>query len=278
MTQFVNNLKTTLLLSGLFALILFIGSRFGAGGVLIALLLGGGMTFVSFFFSDQIAVKSMGGEEVDRDTAPDLVGMVEKLAASADLPTPRVFVCPQQAPNAFAAGRNPDHSVVAVTRGALQILEPHELEGVIAHELSHIKNRDTLISTVAAAIGGAINALAWMSLFFMGGRDGEGNPLVSLLMFLVAPFAATLIQLAISRSREYVADADAAEIAGTPEGLASALEKLDQVSRGVPLHDGRMDAANHLFIVEPLTGGSMAKLFATHPPIEERVQRLRAGA
>lgn len=273
MTRFVNNMKTVLLLGGMFGLILAIGAQFGQGGLLIALLLGGGMNIIAFFFSDKIAIASMGGQQVDETTAPDLVAMVGRLAKNANLPMPRVYICPQEAPNAFATGRNPQNAAVAVTQGALRLLSYDELEGVMAHELAHVKNRDTLISTIAATIAGAISYLGWMALFFGGGNREGGNPLVMLLLIILAPISAALIQMAISRSREYVADHDAAVIAGTPEGLIGALRKLDAMARRVPL-EGENSAQNHMFIVQPLSGDSLGKLFSTHPSTEQRIARL----
>lgn len=276
MTRFVNNTKTVLLLGLLFGLILLIGAQFGARGVVMAFIIGGITNVIAFFFSDRIAVAAMGGQEVDERSAPDLITMVRRLADNANLPMPRVYVCPQEAPNAFATGRSPRKAAVAVTKGALQLLTYEELEGVIGHELTHIKNRDTLISTVAATVAGAINALAWVA--YLGGtsRDREGgNPLIMLAMLLLAPIAAALIQMAISRSREYVADAGGAQIAGTPHGLIAALQKLDAYSRRIPLR-GANPAQNHMFIIQPLSGGGgFNRLFSTHPPTEDRIAKLR---
>ena len=271
MTRFVNNVKTAAFLGLMFGIILLIGSRWGAPGLTIAFLLGGTMNLVAFFFSDRIALASMRAEEVDETKAPDLITMVARLARNADLPMPRVYICPQQAPNAFATGRSPKRAAVAVTHGALQMLSYDELEGVMAHELAHVKNRDTLISCVAATIAGVISYIGWMALWF-GDRD---NPIAGLVMFLVAPIAASLIQMAISRSREFVADADGASIAGTPNGLISALQKLDAAARGIPLHDGRLESQNHMFIVQPFSGSSVGRLFTTHPSTEQRIEKLR---
>jgi heat shock protein HtpX len=273
MTRFINNTKTAVLLGALFGLVLFLGYLFGGPqGLIIAFVLGGVMNVVAFFYSDKLAIVAMRGQEVDENSAPDLVHMVARLSQNAGLPMPRVYVCPQQAPNAFATGRSPKHAAVAVTHGALQLLAYDELEGVIGHELAHVKNRDTLISTVAAIIAGAISYLGWMALWF-GGRDRE-NVLVALLMLILAPIAAALIQMAISRSREYVADADGARIAGTPNGLIAALQKLESVNRRVPMGN-QMPSQNHMFIVQPLTGGGMSKLFSTHPSTEDRIAKLR---
>jgi heat shock protein HtpX len=272
MTRFLNNVKTAALLGGLFGLILFIGARFGPGGLLIAFLFGGIGNLVAFFYSDKIAVAAMGGQEVDEDSAPQLVALVRRLATRAELPMPKVYLCPQEAPNAFATGRNPENAAVAVTKGALNMLSEEELAGVVGHELAHIKNRDTLISTVAATIAGALNTLAWFGIFFLG---DEENPLAGLLVLLVAPFAAMIIQMALSRSREYVADADGARIAGGSAGLISALQTLEAGAQQAPLHNGRHDEVNQLCIVEPLTGGRLANLFSTHPPMDDRIAKLR---
>jgi heat shock protein HtpX len=280
MTRIWNNFKTAALLGLLFGLILYIGSFWGANGLIIAFLFGGLMNFVAFFFSDKIALTAMQAQEVDDATAPDLVPMVRRLANNAGLPMPRVYVCPHEAPNAFATGRSPRKAAVAVTHGALKLLSYDELEGVMAHELAHVKNRDTLISAVAATIAGALSMLAQMA-FFMGGMGGHsdddegGNPIAGLLMIILAPIAATLIQLAISRSREFVADAEGAAIAGTPHGLANALRKLEAVSQRVPMHNEN-PAFNHLFIVQPLSGvgTALAGLFRTHPPTEQRIAKL----
>ena len=226
MTRFVNNIKTAALLGMMFGLILLIGAQFSRGGLMIAFLLGGALNIVAYFYSDKIALASMRGQEVDEKTAPDLVGMVRRLSENASLPMPRVYICPQQAPNAFATGRSPQKAAVAVTHGALKLLSYDELEGVMAHELAHVKNRDTLTICVAATIAGAISYLGYMAFWFggMGSNNREGgNPLVGLLLLVLAPIAASLIQLAISRSREFVADADGAHIAGTPHGLIGAV-------------------------------------------------------
>ena len=277
MTRSMNNLKTALLLGLLFGLILFIGAQFGRQGLIFAFVFGGMTNVIAYFFSDKIALASMRGQAVDEKTAPDLVHMIGRLAENAGLPMPRVYVCPQQAPNAFATGRSPSRAAVAVTQGALKLLTYDELEGVMAHELAHVKNRDTLISCVAATIAGAISFLGYMAFWFGGsGQQREGsNPLVGLLMLILAPIAAGLIQMAISRSREFVADADGARIAGTPHGLIGALRKLDATARRIPLENER-PAQNHMFIVQPLSGGGgVAKLFSTHPPMSHRIARLQ---
>ncbi len=281
MTRFTNNAKTAVLLGLLFGLILLIGAQFGQRGLMMAFVFGGMTNVIAFFFSDKIALKAMRGQLVDEKTAPDLVHMVGRLAENAGLPMPKVYICPQEAPNAFATGRNPRNAAVAVTNGALKLLSYDELEGVMAHELAHVKNRDTLISCVAATIAGAISFLGYMAFWFGGAASNNrqgGNPLVGLLLLILAPIAAGLIQMAISRSREFVADADGATIAGTPDGLIGALRKLDATARRIPLAN-EMPSQNHMFIVQPLSGGrNIARLFTTHPPVNERIARLQALA
>jgi heat shock protein HtpX len=278
MTRFVNNIKTAVLLGLMMGLILLAGYFIGGGrpeAVILAFLFGGVSTIISFFFSDKIALAAMRGVEADPRAHGDLIEMVRRLAQNANLPMPKVYICPQEAPNAFATGRSPKKAAVAVTVGALRLLTYDELEGVMAHELAHVKNRDTLISTVAAVIAGAISALAYMGLWMGGGgnnREG-GHPLAALLMVFLAPLAAALIQMAVSRSREFVADADGARIAGTPMGLINALRKLEAYSQRIPM-ETPMPTQNHMFIVEPFAGASIAKLFATHPPTEDRVRKL----
>lgn len=273
MVAFLNNVKTVLLLGGLMGLFVAVGSLYGQQGMIVALVLGGVMNFVAWFFSDKIAIAAMRGREVDEATGGDLYPMVDELRRRAGLPMPRVFVCPHEAPNAFATGRSPSRAAVAVTQGALRLLGREELEGVIAHELAHIKNRDTLISTVAATLAGVLAWIAQWGLMLGGGRREGANPLVVIATIFVAAVGAAVIRAMISRSREYVADADGARLAGTPRGLMSALSKLDAVSRRVPLYNPN-PAANNLFIVEPLTSNSLLSLFATHPPIEKRLAAL----
>ncbi len=276
MTQFINNTKTAVLMGLMFGLILCGGYLIGGTqGLIIAFLLGGIGNIIAYYHSDKIALASMRGQLVDARSAPDLVEMVGRLARNADLPMPKVYVCPQQAPNAFATGRNPRNAAVAVTQGALSLLTYDELEGVMAHELAHVKNRDTLTSTVAATIAGAISAMGWMHLFGGGGRDS--NPLYALAFIVLAPLAAGVIQMAISRSREYVADADGAEIAGTPHGLISALQKLEATARRVPMQN-QVPTQNHMFIVQPLSGKGLSGLFSTHPSTADRVAKLRKMA
>lgn len=279
MTRFVNNTKTAVLMAAMFGLILCAGQLLGGSqGLIFAFVLGGLGNIVAFFFSDKIAIASMRGQEVDAQTAPDLVEMVGRLARNADLPMPKVYICPQQAPNAFATGRSPRKAAVAVTQGALQLLSYDELEGVMAHELAHVKNRDTLTSTIAATIAGAISALGWVFMF--GGRDRDVHPAFALLFVILAPIAAGIIQMAISRSREFVADHDGAEIAGTPHGLISALQKLEMQAQRIPMaHEN--PAQNHMFIVQPLSmsgGAGLTNLFRTHPTTEDRIAKLREMA
>ncbi len=280
MTRFFNNLKTTFLLTLLFVLILTIGARLGGqAGLMIAFIFGLVMNVGAYFFSDKIAIATMRGQEVDQHSAPDLYHMVGRLAANANLPMPKVYICPQEAPNAFATGRNPQNAAVAVTHGALKLLRYEELEGVMAHELAHVKNRDTLTSCVVATLAGVITMVAnmaqWALIFGgFGGNDRNGNALGQLLMIILAPIAAVMIQMAVSRSREFVADHDGAKIAGTPYGLISALQKLESVSSKMPLR-GADPSQSHMFIVSPAIGKSLAGLFRTHPRTEERIAKLR---
>ncbi len=273
-----NTLKTTVLLAALTALIILIGRFFGGQqGMIIAFVLAIVMNFSSYWFSDKIVLSMYRAQPLEPHQAPRLFSTVERLTQQAGLPMPRLYILPHDSPNAFATGRNPSHAAVAVTQGLLRILDERELEGVLAHELSHIKDRDILIGSIAATLAGAIMLLAtmarWGAIFGgFGGDDDEGGILGLLLVAILAPIAALLIQLAISRSREYMADAEAAKIAGNPYGLADALRKLSHASRRVPLRAS--PPTSHLFIVRPLSGRGMANLFSTHPPIEERIKRL----
>ena len=274
MQKLWNNTKTTLLLGGLMGLCLGVGYLLGGQQALLpALLIGGALNVLAFFFSDRIALATMRAQPVSRRDDPVLYDTVQRLAERANLPAPRVYVSPAAAPNAFATGRSPKHSAVCVTLGLRRMLDDEELAGVLAHELSHIRHRDMLIGTIAAVVAGAITVLTYLGLFF-GGDDDDGSPLVALLLLIVAPIAAGLIRMAISRSREYEADRGGAEIAGGGRGLARALRKLDAASRQVPLPVP--DSQSNLFIVQPLTGRRMAKLFASHPPMDERIRRLQA--
>jgi heat shock protein HtpX len=271
--------KTTLLLASLTGLLLFVGQAVGGqSGMTFALLMAAVMNFAAFFWSDKIVLRMYNAQPVGPREAPELYETVARLAQKANIPMPRLYVIPDPALNAFATGRSPSHAAVAATEGILRAMTREELEGVLAHELSHVLNRDTLISTVAATLAGAITHLAHFLMFF-GGRDDDDapNPLVALATMLLAPFAAMLIQLAVSRSREYAADATGAALVGHPEGLARALQKLQMASARVPMHVPD-PATAHLFIVNPLTGRSFANLFSTHPPLEDRIARLLGRA
>lgn len=279
-----NTLKTGILLVLLAAILLFIGGAVGGrGGLMIALVLALVMNVVSYWFSDKIVLRLYGAQEVSEAEAPQLYGIIRRLAQRAQIPMPRVYLIVTATPNAFATGRNPQHAAVAVTEGSLQLLDQRELEGVLAHELAHIKNRDTLTMTITATIASAVMFVAdmarWGAIFGGFSRDEEdngGGVLGFLVTAIVAPLAATLVQMAISRSREYAADATGARLAGSPYGLADALEKLAYAAERIPAE--MTPATAHLFIVNPLSGRSFATLFSTHPPIEERVQRLRRMA
>ena len=273
MYAFWNNFKTTLLMAGLMGLALGIGYLIGGPQALLpALIIGGVMNFIAFFFSDKIALSTMRAVQIGPEDDPVLYRMVERLAERANLPMPKVYISRANAPNAFATGRNPRHAAVCVTIGLRELLNERELEGVIAHELAHVKHRDVLISTVAAIVAGAISWIAYMSLWF-GGRDRDRNPLVAILIMIFAPIAAAIIQMGISRARGVEAGRAGAAIAGSPDGLANALLALE---RGQRVPTPAPDAQNNMFIVEPLRGSDMAKWFSTHPPVEERVARLRA--
>jgi len=278
----MNMVKTFILMAALTALFMVAGQALGGrGGMMFALVMALGMNFFAYWFSDTMALSMSGAREVDRREAPDLHAMVESLSRRAGLPKPRVYVIERQTPNAFATGRDPEHAAVAVTTGLLSILDRSELEGVLAHELAHIKNRDILISSIAAVMAGAIGYLASMaqwSLLFGGLRgddeDDGGGLFGALVMMILAPLGATLIQMAISRGREYAADADGARICGRPMALAAALQNLENYNRRLPMNVN--PATAQMYIVNPLAGGSVADLFSTHPPIGERVRRLMA--
>ena len=278
----MNSLKSVVLLGALTGLLLFIGGLFGGrGGVMIAFLFAVVMNFGAYWFSDKIILRMYQAQEVTENQAPEIYAIVRNLALRASLPMPKVYIIPEDTPNAFATGRDEHHAVVAMTEGILRILNREELEGVLAHELTHIKNKDMLIGSIAATLAGAIVMLAHMAQWaaiFGGARsrdDDEGGGIVGLiLMAVLAPIAATLIQMAISRSREYLADEGGAKISGKPYGLAGALEKLSRASQAMPM-DANPSTA-HLFIVNPLTGKAFMNLFSTHPPIEERIARLRS--
>jgi heat shock protein HtpX len=279
-----NLLKTAVLLAALTSLVVLIGGAIGGQqGMVIAFILAIAMNFGSYWFSDRIVLAMYGAQPIEESQAPDLYRVVRRLTSKAGIPMPRVYLIPNDTPNAFATGRSPEHAAVAVTEGILRMLDDDELEGVLAHELSHVKNRDTLIMTVAATLAGVITYLAhmaqWAAIFGGSRRDddeGGGGALGALLMAILAPIAAMLIQLAISRAREFQADASGAQLAGRPWGLAKALEKLDMASKVTPMQ--ATPATAHLFIVNPLRGAGLLTLFSTHPPIPERIARLRAMA
>ncbi|HNT58203.1 MAG TPA: zinc metalloprotease HtpX [Syntrophales bacterium] len=277
----MNRLRTVILLGALTGLLMLIGGYFGGKqGMVIAFLFAVVMNFGSYWFSDRIVLSMYRGREVSESQAPELYGIVKNLALRAGLPMPRVCIIPSETPNAFATGRDYRHAVVAVTEGLLRILNRDELEGVLGHELTHVKNRDILIGSIAATLAGAVMMLAsmakWAAIFGAGGRDGEegGGPLGLLVMAILAPLAAMLIQMAVSRSREYLADDGGAAVSGKPYALASALEKLSRASKTVPM--AANPATAHMFTVNPLSGRSMMNLFSTHPPMEKRIARLRA--
>lgn len=281
----INRFKTTLLLTLLTLLMVAMGSAIGGKtGMVFAFFMACAMNFFSYWFSDKIVLTMYGAREIDEAANPAFYGLVRQLALQAGLPMPRVYVIPTDSPNAFATGRNPAHAAVAATEGILRLLSPDELEGVMAHELAHVKNRDILVSTIAATFAGAIsmlgNMLQWAAIFGAGRRDddeGGGGLIGGLAMAIVAPLAAMLIQMAVSRSREYLADESGAAICGNPLALAGALRKLHTASRMIPMAEAS-PASAHLFIVNPLTGGALLNLFSTHPPMEERIARLEALA
>lgn len=266
-----NTLKTTLLLGLLSGLLLFIGDLLGGPqGLVIAFGFALVTNAVSYWFSDKIALAMYRAQQVGPEHP--LYQLTAQLARKAELPMPKVYVIPDESPNAFATGRNPSHASVAATQGLLRVLSQDEIAGVIAHELAHVKHRDILISSVAATIAAAIMMAARFAMFFGGSRDERGSPIAGLLMLVLAPIAAILIQMAISRSREYAADAGAARIIGSPHPLVNGLRKIDAIARRVPLDAN--PATAHMFIVQPFTGASLASLFATHPPMEKRIAAL----
>jgi heat shock protein HtpX len=270
-----NTFKTAFLLVGMTLLLMFIGGYFGGQrGMLTALIIAGVMNFGAYFFSDKIALASYSAQPVTREQLPRVYQVVERLTQKAGLPMPKIYVIPTDSPNAFATGRNPQHASVAVTQGIVNLLSDEELEGVLAHELGHVNNRDILISSIAATLAGAITYLARFAMFFGGGSrdDRRGGGLGALVMMILAPLAALLIQMAVSRSREYQADESGAHLTGNPYALASALAKLDAYSKRIPMAANPSTA--HLFIVQPLLGVNVGNLFSTHPPIAKRIERL----
>ncbi|MBN1435450.1 MAG: M48 family metalloprotease [Sedimentisphaerales bacterium] len=270
MFRLMNNVRTAILLAGLMALFLYIGSFWGQGGIIIALLLGGTMNMVAYFFSDKIAIASMRARPVTEAQAPQLYSIVRELSQKANLPMPRIYICPQSAPNAFATGRNPRNAAVAVTEGLLHILDRNELMGVLGHELAHVKHRDILISCIAATIAGAISALGYLLWFVPMGDNRRGNPLAAIALIILAPIAAALIQMAISRKREYNADSFGAELAGDPMYLATALEKLHLQNQRIPM-PVPIESQKNMFIVQPFSGKDAGDLFNTHPSLEKRL-------
>ena len=276
-----NLLKTAVLMAAITALFMAIGSMLGGrNGMMIALAVAVGMNFFSYWFSDTMVLKMYKAREVDDSSAPQFYGMVRELAQRAQLPMPRVYLIDEDAPNAFATGRNPEHAAVAATTGILRVLSERKLRGEMAHELAHVKHRDILISTVSATMAGAISMLANFAKFF-GGRGGENrpNPIVGILVMILAPMAAGLIQMAISRSREFEADRGGAEISGDPRSLASALDKIHRYAQGTTLEAAeRHPETAQMMIMNPLSGGGLRGLFSTHPSTEERIERLLAMA
>ena len=287
-----NWLKTSILMAGIIALFGAIGAMIGGkSGMLLALLFGGAMNIFSYWFSDKMVLRMYNAQPVDETSSPYLYNMVRELAARAQLPMPKVYIIHEDQPNAFATGRNPEHAAVAATSGILQMLSERELRGVMAHELAHVKHRDILLSTISATMAGAISSLANFAMFFSG-RDSEGrpsnpiasiavgrpsNPLVGLMVAILAPLAASLIQMAISRAREFEADRGGAEIAGDPHALADALLKIDAFARGIPMPTAEAHPeTGQMMIMNPLSGGGLRGLFSTHPATEERVAKLRA--
>ena len=277
-----NLFKTAVLMAAITALFMALGSFLGGRqGMMIALVAAIGMNFFSYWFSDKLVLKMYNAQEVDETSAPQFYRMVRELAQKAELPMPRVYVIEEDAPNAFATGRNPEHAAVAATTGIMRVLSDRELRGVMAHELAHVRHRDILISTISATMAGAISMLANFAMIF-GGRNSEGrpsNPIAGILVMLLAPLAASLIQMAISRSREFEADRGGAEISGDPQALASALQKIQAYAHSTPLEAAeRNPATAQMMIINPLSGGGLRGMFSTHPATEERVERLMAMA
>lgn len=275
----MNGFKTVILMTAMMVLFILVGRVIGGEqGMMYAFFISLAMNFGSYWFSDKIVLTMYGAHQISREDAPELYDIVEKLASKAELPMPKVYIMNNPTPNAFATGRNPSNSAVAVTTGIMSLLNKEELEGVISHELTHIKNRDILVSTIAATLVGTITYIVQFAMFFGGGRRDDreegGNVIVDLLLLIIAPIAAMLIQMAISRSREYMADEGGAIISGKPLALASALNKLQHGNDVIPMRNANQSSA-HMFIVNPLHGGGLMKLFSTHPPIEERIERLK---
>jgi heat shock protein HtpX len=278
----MNRTKTFLLLAALTALFLFIGQAIGGqSGLIIALLIAGVMNFASYWWSDKIVLRMYNAQPITEAEAPELFGVVRDLAQRGKIPMPKVYLIPEETPNAFATGRNPQNAAVAVTVGLTRMLDRRELAGVLAHELGHVMNRDTLIMTVAASLAGALGYLAQFALFFGGGSsdddDGGSNPLFGIFGMIIAMIAAPMIQMAISRSREFIADETGARLTEDPLALAGALRKIESWSQQIPMHSGS-PATAHMFIINPFSGGGMARLFSTHPSTQARIERLEALA
>lgn len=276
----MNNFKTTMLLASMIAMLVLLGNAFGgARGMMFMFILSAGMSFASYWYSDKIVLAQYNAQEVTAQSNPKLYGMVEKLAQNGKLAMPKIYIIPSDVPNAFATGRNPEHAAVAVTAGIQRLLTDDELAGVLGHELTHVKNRDTLISTIAAIIGGAISTIAQFGMFFGGrsdDRDNNANPLLLIGMVILAPLAAAIIQMSISRTREYLADEGGAMLSKNPLGLASALAKIEEYSKYGTLPNAN-NATAHMFIVNPMMGigASLSNLFSTHPSTQDRIARLK---
>ena len=276
----MNNFKTTMLLASMIAMLVLLGNAFGgARGMMFMFILSAGMSFASYWYSDKIVLAQYNAQEVTAQSNPKLYRMVEKLAQNGKLPLPKIYIIPSDVPNAFATGRNPEHAAVAVTAGIQRLLTDDELAGVLGHELTHVKNRDTLISTIAAIIGGAISTIAQFGMFFGGrsdDRDNNANPLLLIGMVILAPLAAAIIQMSISRTREYLADEGGAMLSKNPLGLASALAKIEEYSKYGTLPNAN-NATAHMFIINPMMGigASLSNLFSTHPSTQDRIARLK---
>ncbi len=272
----MNAVKTAVLLAAITGLFLVIGYLLGGPtGIVVAFIAAAAMNFFAYWSSDKLALRMAGAKEVTPEEAPQLHRIVEEVASLANVPKPKVYIVENPQPNAFATGRNPHHAAVAATTGIIDLLDERELRGVLGHELAHVQNRDILTSSIVATLAGAISMVTWFGLFFGGGRD-RGNGMIMLLAFLVAPLAAAMIQMGVSRAREYQADADGAKYTHDPEALASALEKLHSGVQRNPMEATPMaQSTAHLFIVNPFSAGGVSKLFSTHPPVEDRVKRLR---
>lgn len=275
----MNMLKTTVLLALLTGILVAVGGLVGGtGGAILFLVIAGAMNFFAYWFSDKMALRMAGAQQIEESQDPHLFSMIREVANLASMPMPKVYVINTESPNAFATGRNPDHAVVAVTTGIRRLLTDRELRGVIGHEMGHVKNRDILTSSIVATLAGAIQMIAQVLMFssLFGGRRDNQNPMIMLAAILIAPIAATLIQLGVSRTREYAADKTGAEVTHDPEALASALEKLQRGVQNRPMPETpTQEAVSALYIVKPFAGGGMGKLFSTHPPLEERIKRLR---